>query len=403
MRDSDRKSLSRQLLFSREAADYLGVSVQRLNQLVKAGQLDPVKRSRGGMVFLKEDLDNRQKTTASIGSEIVSSKGMGCMDLKSDHIIRAINYFAIHRLLGYSDKRAEPAFGSLESVLMPGVALIEHASFAASELGSVESEVAEAYSATREGFAKLRADDQVISRWDAEYPRRLSATAQAPPFLFMRGNIGLASYRIVSIVGTRNPTDEGKGRAHKLASLLTKYRVVVASGLARGIDACAHRGALDSGGLTVAVIGTPLTKVYPSENAVLQMEIAQKGLLVSQFAPSAPVQRWHFPMRNAVMSGLSLATVVVEAGETSGALLQADYALKQGRQVFIPESAVDNPALEWPRKYLERAGCHKFSRIGDLMDQLAEVRISQDATLLDGAGPTARLEKVGEIDVRGCD
>lgn len=396
----DRESLSEQLLFSKEAAGYLGISAQRLNQLVQSGQLQPIKRNRGGMVFLKPDLDERLKKRASIGSEIRSNEEMGYMDLKSPNTVRAINYFTIHRLCGYSDKRAHAVFATLENIFGPGVELIEHPCRVSETLGITQHEVGQAYNATLEGFSKLRASDRVVSKSDPEYPKRLLMTEGAPPFLFMRGNIQLANYRIVSVVGTRNPSDEGKQRAYKIAQLLTRYRVVVASGLAKGIDSNAHRGALDAGGLTIAVVGTPLTEVYPSQNSKLQMEIAEKGLVISQFAPSAPVQRWHFPMRNAVMSGISLATVVVEAGETSGALLQANYALKQHRQVFIPKSAVSNPALKWPRKYLEREGCHEFSRIGDLMDQLADVRVSGNASLFDAFDPSANLERIEEIVVR---
>lgn len=172
------------------------------------------------------------------------------------------------------------------------------------------------------------------------------------------------------MVGTRTPSPDRREKAYKLSKLLGRFGIVVASGLARGIDTSAHTASIENGQPTIAVIGTPISKVYPRENEWLQRENSEKGLLVSQFPPSANVERWFFPMRNFVMSGISLATVVVEAGETSGALKQASYALKQGRFVFIPQSAINNPNIAWPKKYLTRKGVFKFAKIEELLSQL---------------------------------
>lgn len=137
----------------------------------------------------------------------------------------------------------------------------------------------------------------------------------------------------------REASDAGRARARKLARLLAQRGIAVASGLARGIDTAAHRGALDAGGITFAVIGTPLTRCYPSENAELQCRIGQVGAVVSQFAPSSKTRPSCFPMRNATMSGLTLGTVVIEASENSGSLIQARKALEQGRKLFIPRGS----------------------------------------------------------------
>lgn len=120
------------------------------------------------------------------------------------------------------------------------------------------------------------------------------------------------------------------------------------------IDTATHKSALKNGGRTISVIGTPINQYYLKENKELQKEIEEKGLVVSQFPPCNSVNRWNFPIRNATMSGISLATIIMEAGETSGALKQADYALKQGRDVLIPQSAIDNPSIEWPKKYVSK-------------------------------------------------
>ncbi len=177
---------------------------------------------------------------------------------------------------------------------------------------------------------------------------------------------------IVSVVGSRTASKEGIEKAYRLSRYLGRAGIVVASGLARGIDTAAHTASLDYNYLTISVIGTPLTKVYPKENADLQRRIGEAGLVVSQFPPSAPVQRWHFPMRNAIMSGISLATVIVEAGETSG-------ALKQNRLVFIPQSALDNENISWPKRYIKRKGAYKFSKLDELIIMLEKARIIPSA------------------------
>lgn len=143
------------------------------------------------------------------------------------------------------------------------------------------------------------------------------------------------------------------------------------SGLARGIDRAAHEGCLVAGGKTVAVLGTPLDRVYPREHAPSQELIGEVGAAVSQFCPGFPVRRHFFPARNANMSGLSLGTVVVEASETSGVLIQARKALEQGRKLFIPQSAVDDPLISWPRRFLEK-GAVALRTINEVIAALKE-------------------------------
>jgi DNA processing protein len=204
---------------------------------------------------------------------------------------------------------------------------------------------------------------------DPDYPPRLADTEDAPTFIFMKGRLNLLRLPALAVVGTRKPSEEGRRRAYKLGYLLAKRGVVVASGLALGIDAAAHEGALRVGGDTIAVIGTPIETIYPKEHLRLQEVIGVAGLLVSQFHPASKVRRYNFPMRNAVMSGLCLGTVVVEASETSGALIQARKCLQQGRRLFIPKSAVDNPALSWPKNYLKR-GAIEFSSIEEILEPI---------------------------------
>jgi len=220
--------------------------------------------------------------------------------------------------------------------------------YAAPDLPQVRSLLLDAI-----GDASLEAARVEVDRWEAEgldartllqlsYPGNLQAVFDKPPLLFVMGHWddGL-DRRAVAVVGTRTATPEGCKRAYRLAFKLASAGITVISGLAKGIDAYAHRGALRAGGRTIAVLGTGILKRYPRENASLADEIlASGGALVSQFFPAQHPTKWTFPVRNITMSGLSLATVVVEAGATSGAKLQAEAALIHGRSVFLPSSLV---------------------------------------------------------------
>ena len=169
---------------------------------------------------------------------------------------------------------------------------------------------------------------------DEEYPAALRAIDDPPPVLFVRGTIEARDEIAVAIVGTRHATEYGRGLAHNFGRDLSVRGVTVVSGLARGVDTAAHRGALEGGGRTFAVCGCGLDVSYPSENKKLMEEISQNGATLSEFAPTVHPEAWHFPARNRIISGLSAGTIVVEAAERSGALITADFALEQSREVF---------------------------------------------------------------------
>ena len=192
----------------------------------------------------------------------------------------------------------------------------------------------------------------VRSVLDPNYPVDLHEIFNRPPLLFVRGQWPPAIILpAIAVVGTRKPSEEGIRRAQRLAAELVDARFVVLSGLAAGIDTAAHTAALAAGGLTSAVFGTGLDRIFPKDNQALAEKILESGgALMSQFFPSQPPARWTFPMRNVVMSGLSKATVVVEAGETSGARMQARVALQHGRTVFLLKSLVAEH--EWAKRYV---------------------------------------------------
>ena len=231
------------------------------------------------------------------------------------------------------------------------------------------------YAFSRGKFLQLKPDDEIIKRGSLEYPPLLNATKQAPWFLYARGRIELLQeWRTVSLIGSRKASDESKLNTERVAQTLGRNSITVVSGLAKGIDVTAHKSALERNYNTIAVIGTNLNQYYPPENKEIQLEIEKRGLVVSQFSPATKTERWFFPLRNGVMSGLSLATVIMEAGENSGALKQADFALKQGRQVLIPSKALEISTLTWPKRYVEK-GAQTVATPKEILQKLADNNI----------------------------
>jgi DNA processing protein len=214
----------------------------------------------------------------------------------------------------------------------------------------------------------------VITVLDPVYPSNLRTVHELPPLLFVQGEMTEQDDRGIAVVGSRNASERGLERADQVARELVRRGYIVASGLARGIDTAAHRGALDAGGRTIAVLGNGLRHAYPPENAELQAQLGRESAVISQFFPHQRPTKWTFPLRNAVMSGLSNATVVVEATERSGARMQARLAAQHGRPVFLPRDLVETQ--DWARDYAERPGTHVFDspdEIADRIDSLLSV------------------------------
>ncbi|MFC0546303.1 DNA-processing protein DprA [Kutzneria chonburiensis] len=192
---------------------------------------------------------------------------------------------------------------------------------------------------------------RLVTVLDEEFPVQLLLVHQRPPFLTYRGVLDGEDVTAVSVVGSRQASAAGLRRARAVASTLANNGFTVMSGLAAGIDTAAHRAAIDAGTRTVAVVGTGLRHCYPAENRDLHGEIARTGAVLSQFWPDAGPAKHQFPMRNAVMSGCSIATVVVEAGEHSGARIQARIAVEHGRHVFLlPEVLANQWAVDLARR-----------------------------------------------------
>lgn len=212
---------------------------------------------------------------------------------------------------------------------------------------------------------------------DEAYPARVRDIQEAPPFLFARGAHREAEIA-VSVVGSRDASDRGAEMASNIAKALVGMDVAVISGLARGIDTAAHTAALRAGGRTVAVIGTGISRTYPAANRELQQRIADEGLVLSQFWPDAPPQQHNFPMRNAVMSGYGIATIIVEAGEHSGARIQARMAVHHGRPVILTDLVVKQ--TEWGKQLLDRPDVYEAGSISDIA-ALVEKLVARPAEL----------------------
>lgn len=186
------------------------------------------------------------------------------------------------------------------------------------------------------------------------------------------GNLGMLDSPAVAIVGTRNVSPEGGARARRLAKELARAGVAVVSGLAKGVDTEALTSALRHGGRVAAVIGTPLDKAYPAENAHLQEAIYRGHILVSQFAHGERTYPSSFPKRNRLMAALSDATVVIEASDTSGTLHQSAECQRLGRWLFISKAVAEDPSLTWPAKFLRYEKCVILSTVDDVLSRIAQ-------------------------------
>ncbi|GEM_PF-228205 len=253
------------------------------------------------------------------------------------------------------------------------------------ETGLVDALVDEAHRLL-DSLAMTGIDVRTI--FDATYPPQLRDIRELPPVLFTQGRTR-EDARAIAVIGTRQPTDRGADIARRVATMLCTEEINVVSGLAAGIDTAAHEATLAAGGRAVAVIGTGITRYFPAENRLLQRRIATDGLVISQFWPDAPPHKDHFPMRNAVMSGYAAATVVIEAGERSGARIQTRLALQQGRHVVLLRGLLAN---EWARKLVDRPGVAIVDGPDDLTsavdrvlrarhDELAERQDLADVTI----------------------
>jgi DNA processing protein len=210
----------------------------------------------------------------------------------------------------------------------------------------------------------------IVSYFDDRYPSQLKQISTAPLLLFCKGNIDLLKRPQIAIVGSRSATPSGLEIASEFAYQLTQSGLVVTSGLARGIDGAAHKGALASNGETIAVLGTGADIVYPKRHHLLYQKIAEQGLIVSEFLPGVLANACNFPRRNRVISGLALGVVLVEAEIKSGSLITARYALEQDREVFAIPGSIKNP-LSQGCHFLLKQGAKLTEHVSDILEEVS--------------------------------
>jgi DNA processing protein len=263
------------------------------------------------------------------------------------------------------------AVGSAEQLLHgPVEGLVPDDAELAAELASrVTPADVDAWEETLTELLAEHAGVSMITVFDDDYPRNLREVYDRPPFIFVRGAITPKDDDAIAVVGTRRASPEGRAQARALAQALAERSITVVSGLAAGIDTEAHRGALEAGGRTVAVLGTGILRTYPAENRDLADEIAGRAALISQFEPDAPPRQSNFPIRNAVSSGMALGTVVVEASATSGARMQARLALEHGKRLFLVEELV--LGQEWAQKFARRPNATVVRSVDEILPALA--------------------------------
>jgi DNA processing protein len=216
---------------------------------------------------------------------------------------------------------------------------------------------------------------QILLFTDAAFPPLLKDIPDPPPVLFVIGDTAILGHKQLAMVGSRHPTPAGLETAEEFARHLAGNGIVITSGLAMGIDAASHRGALAGGGMTVAVAGTGLDRVYPARHRELAHQIAAHGVLVSEFPPGTPPTAANFPRRNRIISGLSMGVLVVEAAMRSGSLITAKLAAEQGREVFAVPGSIHNPQARGCNSLI-RQGAKLVETANDIFEELGGFAVS---------------------------
>jgi len=233
------------------------------------------------------------------------------------------------------------------------------------------------------------------------YPALLAGIHRAPPVLYVLGDIDVLSSPQLAMVGSRSPTATGRSTARDFATFFARAGLTITSGLALGIDAASHEGALLGDGLTVAVCGCGLDVTYPRQHAALAARIRERGALISEFPPRTPPYPAHFPRRNRIISGLSYGTLVVEAAHHSGSLITAHHALEQGREVFAIPGSIHNPRARGCHALIS-AGAKLVEGAADVLSELGnflqgQSLVSTATAPADRAGAVLKLDKEYEI------
>ena len=271
---------------------------------------------------------------------------------------------------GHAVLRALETFRSPQAVFGAGERELARLGFSRSATAKLRRVDWDAVRRDRDTLARIGAFIVPIGAED--YPARLATIANPPPVLYCRGDVRVLGHPQIAVVGARSATRGGLERARALARELAECGLVITSGLARGIDAAAHRGALDAGASSVAVLATGPDRIYPRTNTELALELVESGVLVTERAPGTPPLPANFPRRNRLISGLGFGVLVVEASMRSGSLITARLAADEGREVFAVPGSVDN-ALSRGCHALIRDGAKLVESAGDVLEEIAPI------------------------------
>ena len=252
-------------------------------------------------------------------------------------------------------------------------------------------------------MAKVRnAGAWLVTLIDDNYPAQLRKLPDAPPVLYIKGSLVPPDERALGIVGTRKATTYGRDAAHYFAKELAGNGVTVISGLAQGIDAAAHRGALDGGGRTFGVLGSGIDKIYPREHLKLSQEIVQNGAIISEFPIGTPPEARNFPRRNRIISGLSLGVLVVEAPEKSGAMITASVAAEQGRDVFAVPGNIFNMTSGGTNRLIQD-GAKLVMNVADILDEFNIVHNNVQTRVVTEQIAPANVNEITILDYLSAD
>ncbi len=235
----------------------------------------------------------------------------------------------------------------------------------------------------------LRKDNtHLVTIADNEYPQRLLQTTNPPAVLYAIGNLQWLNHHAIAIVGSRNATPQGEKNADSFAQEMCQHDLCVVSGMALGIDGAAHRGAIKSTGATIAVVGTGLDIVYPAKHRELAHQIAERGLIISEFPLGTPSKAQNFPQRNRIISGLTLGCLVIEANIGSGSLITARLAAEQGREVFAIPGSIHSPVSK---------GCHQLIKQGAKLVESTEDILEELKNIIPTHSPNGSTTQMGKI------
>ena len=275
-------------------------------------------------------------------------------------------------------RRLLDAFGDLETAWNASPAALRDAGL---DRRAIENLVASRTQVNLDDeLRRLEQSGAHLITWDDPgYPRNLLNIAQPPPVLYVKGALLPADEWAVALVGTRHASAYGREVARELASGLAASGVTVVSGLARGVDVSAHRAALEAGGRTIAVLGSGVDNIYPPEHAGVAESVAQAGAVISDYALGTPPEGANFPPRNRIISGLSKGVVIVEAGEVSGALITADFAAEQGRDVFAVPGNIHQRTSLGANKLIQQ-GAKMVTGVSDILEELNLALVTEQRT-----------------------